>query len=69
MTATVRISDAAAIVLDPIQGDRSGHITRGVLLTLQGRTHGDTLNCAVIPLDKVRAVIASLELVAKQVAS
>lgn len=64
--ATVRLNDRTAIALDPVRG---GHgTTQGVLLTLEGRMPGDAFNCAVIPLDKVRAVIASLELVANQAA-
>jgi hypothetical protein len=64
--ATVRLNGGTAIALDPVRQTR--HTTKGVLLTLEGRTPGDTMNCAVIPLDRVRAVIASLELVADQAA-
>lgn len=64
MTATVQLSDRTAIALDPIKGTAT--TTKGVLLTIEGNTPGDALNCAVIPLSRVRAVIASLELVARE---
>lgn len=62
--ATVRINDRVAIAFDPVRETRG--TSRGVLLSLEGKIPGDTMNCAVIPLDRVRAVIASLELVAQQ---
>lgn len=66
MSATVRLGDGTAVAFDAIQ--ESPHkLTRGVLLTLEGRTPGDVLNCALIPMDKIGAVIASLQLVAAQV--
>lgn len=64
MTATVQLSDGTAIALDPIKGTAT--TTKGVLLTLEGNTPGEAMNCAVIPLDRVRLVIASLELAAEQ---
>jgi hypothetical protein len=62
--ATVRLNDGAAIVFDAVRA--TAHTTQGVLLTLEGRIPGNVMNCAVIPLDRVRAVIASLTLVAEQ---
>lgn len=58
--ATIRINDGAAIALDPVRATK--HTTQGVLLTLEGRANGVTLNCALIPLERVRAVIQGLEL-------
>lgn len=64
MSATVQLNDRQAIALDAIKGRAT--TTKGVLLTLEGTTPGEAMNCAVIPLGRVRAVIASLELVAKE---
>lgn len=66
MSAAVRLGDGTAIAFDAIDGD-THKLTKGVLMTLEGRTHGDILNCVTIPIDKIGAVIASLELVASQV--
>lgn len=66
MSATVRLGDGSALVMDPIMGT-AGRIASGVLLTLEGRTHGEVLNCALIPLDKIGAIIESLRLTASQV--
>lgn len=66
MSATVRLGDGSAIQLDPIQG-KSGRMSAGVLLTLEGKKHGELLNCGLIPLDRIGAVIESLRLVASQV--
>lgn len=63
--ATIRLGDGTAIALDPVQETR--YTRQGVLLTLEGRVPGEVMNCAMIPLERVRAVIASLELVADQV--
>lgn len=63
MSATVKLSERASIVLDVIRPTEN--TSRGVLLTLQGST-ADPLSCAVIPLASVRAVIASLELAAEE---
>lgn len=68
MTARVTLNEGTAIALDPIMGTRTAP-TQGVLLSLEGKVPGDVLNCALIPLDRIRAVIASLELVADQVRS
>jgi hypothetical protein len=65
-TATVRLNSRAAIAFDCVKATE--FTSQGVLLTLEGRTAGDVMNCTIIPLDKVRAVIASLELVAHQAA-
>lgn len=67
-TATVRLSDHSAIALDAVMGNYK-HATAGILLTLEGRTPGPALNCVVIPTDKIGVVIASLELVRKQLGS
>ncbi len=66
MSASVRLNQGTAIVFDAIKETQSTQ--RGILLTLEGKTPGNVMNCAVIPLDKIRAVIASLELVASQAA-
>ena len=65
MSATVRLNAGTALAFDPV---RSGHrqVTQGVCLSIEGSTPGQVLNCAVIPLDKVGAVIASLELADRQ---
>lgn len=62
--ASVRLSERVAIALDPVR--ETLHTVKGVLLSLEGNVPGNVMNCAVIPLDRVGAVIASLELVAKQ---
>jgi hypothetical protein len=67
MSAAVRLNDGAAIVFDPVRATE--HTSKGVLLTLEGRIPGNVMNCAIIPLERVRAVIASLELVAKDAAA
>ena len=66
MSATVRLGDGSAIQFDPIQG-KEGRTTCGVLLTLEGKKHGELLNCGLIPLDRIGAVVESLRLVASQV--
>lgn len=66
MTARVALNDGTAIALDPIKGTHAAP-TQGVLLSLEGRTPGDVMNCALIPLDRIGAVIASLQLAASQV--
>ena len=64
MSAAVRLNEGTSIVFDAIKETRA--TPRAVLLSLEGKTPGAVMNCAVIPLDKIRAVIASLELVASQ---
>lgn len=64
MSASIRLNAGTAIVFDAIK--QTGATPRAVLLTLEGKTPGQIMNCAIIPLDKIRAVIASLELVASQ---
>ena len=66
MSATVRLSDCRAIQFDPINGTRTAPAA-GVLLTLAGRHQGELLNCSLIPIDRIGAVIESLRLVASQV--
>lgn len=65
MSTTVRLGDGSAIQFDPIQG-KEGRTACGVLLTLQGRKHGELLNCCLIPLDRIGAVIESMLLVQRQ---
>lgn len=65
MTARVALNHGTAIALDPVHGTDVAP-TRGVLLSLEGDVTGEILNCCLIPLDRIRAVIASLELVAEQ---
>ncbi len=66
MSATVRLHAGSAIKFDPVNGTPTSP-TRGVLLTLEGKRHGELLNCGLIPLDRIGAVIESLRLVASQV--
>lgn len=61
MTARIVINEGCAVALDAVRA--TAHTTKGVLLTLEGRTPGDCLNCALIPIDRMGALIASLELV------
>lgn len=68
MTARVALNEGTAIALDPITG-KTGKTTQGVLLSLEGKVPGQVHNCCVIPLDRIRAVIASLELAAHQARS
>lgn len=65
-SATVRLSDRIALVFDTVEG-RLIHARTGpgALLTIEGQTH-DIRNCAFIPADKLPAVIASLQLIQKQ---
>lgn len=67
-TATIQLSDRTALQFDTIQGifahSRTGP---GVLVTIQRPAPEDLLsNLAFIPADKLGAVIASLELIRKQ---
>lgn len=64
--ATVQLGNGSAVTMDPIDGTPH-RLVKGVLLTIEGRTHGEVLNCCTIPLEKIGAVIASLQLVASQV--
>ena len=65
MSATVHVSQNAAIILDVVQ---SSHVRfEGVLLSIQGRHHGETMNCVLIPVNQVDAVIDALRLAAQQV--
>ncbi len=64
MSYTVHTSGRASIVIDVLQGDPRAHITRGLLLSLEGQGNQVT-NCTVIPADKIGAVIATLELAKK----
>lgn len=66
MSATVHMGNRTAIQFDPVKGTPQ-LIAAGVLLSIEGKHHGVVLNCCLIPLDKVGAVIASLQLVAGQV--
>ena len=66
MSAAVRLSPTSCIVFEPVSGTSYPGATRGALLTLEGSTPGTTVNCAVIPVDRIGAVIASLELVRSQ---
>lgn len=65
-SATVRLNDRIALTFDTVEGKlihaRTGP---GALLTIEGQTH-DVRNCAFIPADKLGAVIASLQLIQKQ---
>lgn len=61
MTATVQLRQGAAIALDACDDHNA------VLLTLKGAVYGEMLNCALIPVDRIDAVIASLQLVRSQV--
>ena len=64
MTATIRLGPrAGAIVLDPV----NTQISKGVLMTLEGITRDQLVSCILIPLDKLDAFKASLDLVASQV--
>ncbi len=65
MTATVRLSACSAIQFDPVAGTPAVPM-RGVLLTLTGKHQGEILNCGLIPLERIGAVIESLRLVAAQ---
>lgn len=62
-TATVRLNDHSRLALDAVmlEGER-----KAILMTMQGQVHGSDQNCCLIPLDRVRAVIASLELVSSK---
>jgi hypothetical protein len=62
-TATVRLTSSTAIEFDSLSGEIG---TAGVLLTLSGYAPNTPYNVIVIPLERVRAVIATLELTAKQ---
>lgn len=65
MSATVHVSQNAAITLDVVQ---SSHVRfEGVLLSIQGKHHGETMNCVLIPVNKVEAVIDAMRLAAQQV--
>lgn len=55
-----------SIVLDALKP--AGERGPAVLLTLEGRIPGNIMNCVIIPLDKIGAVIASLELAESQAA-
>lgn len=66
MSAHVHLTNGTSIALDAIKETRTTQ--RGVLLSLEGRIPGSVMNCAIIPLDRILAVISSLELVADQAA-
>lgn len=68
MSCSVRLGDGSAVVFDAIQGRESQLVRPGVLLTLEGKRHGELLNCALIPTDKVGQVIEALQLVAAEIA-
>lgn len=65
-SATVQLSPRVALTFDTVEGrlihSRTGP---GALLTIEGQTR-DIQNCAFIPADKLGAVIASLQLIQKQ---
>lgn len=61
MSATVHVSANAAITLDAVQSYEA------VLLSLQGKNFGETLNCVLIPVSLVDSVIDALRLAAQQV--
>lgn len=65
MSATVRLSDESALVFEPITTTLSNP-TRRILMTIEGRIPGDALNVALIPVARIPAIIASLELAASQ---
>lgn len=62
MAATVRLKDVLAVTFDAIKPTQ--HTPRAVLLSLEGRVPGAIHNCAVIPLERVGEIIATLQLVA-----
>jgi hypothetical protein len=68
MTASIHLGTGETcgtrIVLDPLAPNGA----RGpcVLLTLEGRIPGNIMNCAIIPVDRIAAVVASLQLVAAE---
>lgn len=64
MTATVHLSNGTHISFDAIAGIKRT-TTRGILVTLEGANQGETQTCALIPADRVGAVIESLQLVAR----
>lgn len=65
MSATVHVSASAAITLDVITQNING--PQGVLFSIQGKHHGETLNCVLIPVGQVDAVIEALRLAAHQI--
>lgn len=65
MSATIHMGNRTAIQLDAVKGTPLVTVS-GVLLSIEGKYHGDVLNCCLIPLDKVGTVIESLKLVASQ---
>lgn len=65
MSATVNLGDGTALTFDALPPSHRVPEKR-VLLSIEGRHGGETLNCALIPLHRIGVVIASLQLVAKQ---
>lgn len=62
--ASLRLNGGCAIALDPIR--ETSATQRGILLSLQGRVPGSVMNCAVIPLERVPELLATLQMVADQ---
>lgn len=63
MTATVHLGRGMSLHIDAVQGTPAAP-TRGVLLTLEYPGHGKLLDCGLIPIDRVGAVIESIRLAA-----
>lgn len=63
MTATVHLKGETSIVFDVVQ--ETAYTSRGVLLSLKSGRPGEVINCALIPADRIPAVLASLQLVAR----
>lgn len=61
MSARIVINEGCAVAIDPVRATE--HTTKGVLITLEGRTPGDCLNCALVPMHKMGDLIASLQMV------
>lgn len=61
MTARIVINEGCAVALDAVRATE--RTSKGVLITFEGRTPGDVLNCALIPMHKIGDLIASLQMV------
>lgn len=64
MTTAVTLSPRASLLIDRLEGSR--FTSRGVCLSMESHQSGQVEVCAVIPAERLQAVIEALQLHAKQ---
>jgi len=65
-SACVALGNGSSVQFEPVANTVPSIHEKRVLMTICGKVHGDAMNCALIPVSCVPAMVASLELAASQ---